>query len=277
MATAELHHHVLRPTKGLALNLRELWRYRELLYFFTLRDLKVRYKQTFLGVAWAVLQPFLLMVVFTLFFQQVGKPYSEGKEYGPFVLAGFVVWTFFQGAVTQASNSLVANASLITKTYFPRLLSPAASVLAVLVDLALATTMLVLVMAWYGEFPAPHRVWVALPFLAVGVATAIGVGSLLAALNVKYRDVRFVVPFMLQLWLFASPVFYSAYLLDEPWQTIYRLNPLVGVVNGFRWAFLGGVRPETIEIVLTTGVAGLLLAGGILYFRRLERSFADLI
>jgi lipopolysaccharide transport system permease protein len=277
VATAEVQRAVLRPTKGLGLNLRELWRFRELLYFFTLRDLKVRYKQTLLGVAWAVLQPFLLMVVFTLFFQQVGKPYSEGKEYGPFVLAGFVIWTFFQSSVTQASNSLVANASLITKTYFPRLLSPAASVFAVLVDLALATVMLVLVMAWYGEFPAPHRIWVALPFLMVGIATAIGVGSLLAALNVKYRDVRFIVPFMLQLWLFASPVFYSAYLLAEPWQTIYRLNPLVGVVNGFRWAFLGGVRPETIEIVLCTGMGGLLLAAGILYFRRLERSFADLI
>jgi lipopolysaccharide transport system permease protein len=277
VATAEVQQHVLRPTKGLGLNLRELWRFRELLYFFTLRDLKVRYKQTLLGVAWAVLQPFLLMVVFVLFFQQVGKPYSEGKEYGPFVLAGFVVWTFFQNAVTQSSNSLVANASLITKTYFPRLLSPAASVLAVLADLVLATVMLVLVMAWYGEFPALHRVWVAVPFLLVGIATAIGVGSLLAALNVKYRDVRFVVPFMLQLWLFASPVFYSAYLLDEPWQTIYRLNPMVGVVDGFRWAFLGGVRPETIEVVLCTGVGGLLLAGGILYFRRLERSFADLI
>jgi lipopolysaccharide transport system permease protein len=217
------------------------------------------------------------MVVFTLFFQQVGKPYSEGKAYGPFVLAGFVIWTFFQSAVIQSSNSLVANASLLTKTYFPRLLSPVASVFAVLVDLALATLMLIAVMAYYGDVPSPQRVWVALPFVAVGVATAIGVGTLLAALNVKYRDVRFVVPFMLQLWLFASPVFYSAYLLSEPWQTIYRLNPMVGVIDGFRWAFLGGIRPETSEIMLSTAAGTVLLVLGILYFRRTERTFADLI
>lgn len=261
------------PTLGLA----ELWRYRELLYFLALRELKVRYKQTALGVAWAVLQPIGYMVVFTLFFGNLGNFYSEGKPYALLVLAGSVVWLYFANSVMLAAGSLVGNASLLTKVYFPRLLSPIAPTVAGLVDLLLATGVLVVVMAAYGMAPDPSRVWVAVPFVVLAWGTAVGVGSFLAALNVKYRDVRFVMPFLMQLWLLASPVAYSAALLKEPWDLVYRLNPMAGVVEGFRWAFLGGIRPTPSTILLSTAVGIVVLIGGLLYFRKMERQFADIV
>jgi lipopolysaccharide transport system permease protein len=265
------------PSRWSGVGANDLWRYRELLFFFAWRDLKVRYKQTFLGIAWAVLQPIMYMVVFTLFFGRIADLYSEGKPYALLALSGSVIWLFFANSVTLAANSLVGNASLITKIYFPRLLAPIAPVIAGLVDLVLSFGVLLAVMAGFGEYPAPNRIWVVLPFLLLAMATAVGIGSWLAALNVKYRDVRYVVPFMLQLWLFASPVVYSTELLGGSLQTIYYLNPMAGVVEGFRWAVLGGIPPEYTEVGLSVLGGAVMLAAGVLYFRRMERTFADIV
>jgi lipopolysaccharide transport system permease protein len=265
------------PARGIDLGLRELWRFRELLLFFAWRDLKVRYKQTFLGITWAVLQPVMYMVVFTLFFGRVAGLYSEGKPYALLALSGSVIWLFFANAVTLSSGSLVGNSSLITKVYFPRLAAAIAPVLAGLFDLLLSFGVLLAVMAGYGVFPGFPRVVFVLPFLGLAIATAIGVGSWLAALNVKYRDVRYVVPFLLQLWLFASPVVYSSELLDGRLKDLYYLNPMAGVVDGFRWSLLGGIPPSYGSVALSATSALVFLAAGILYFRRTERSFADIV
>jgi lipopolysaccharide transport system permease protein len=257
---------------------REVWHHRELLYFFAWRELKVRYKQTLLGIVWAVLQPVMYMIVFTLFFGRFLGVYSVGP-YALLALSGSVIWLFFANSVTLAAGSLVGNASLLTKVYFPRLLAPLAPVLAALVDLALATLVLLVVMAGYGEVPALHRVWTAIPFVLLAMGTAAGVGAWLAALNVKYRDIRFVVPFLLQLWLFASAVFISfeGLHLGSPWSTLFWLNPMAGAVEGFRWAMLGGIRPEVTHIVLSTFSGVVVLAAGLVYFKRMERVFADIV
>jgi lipopolysaccharide transport system permease protein len=268
---------VVRPPNGLSVGLGELWRYRELLLFFAWRDLKVRYKQTFLGITWAVLQPVMYMVVFTLFFGRVAGLYSEGKPYALLALSGSVIWLFFANAVTLSSNSLVGNASLITKVYFPRLAASIAPVLAGLVDLLLSFGVLLAVMAGYGVFPGFPRVLVMFPFLLVAIGTAIGVGAWLAALNVKYRDVRYVVPFLLQLWLFASPVVYSSELLEGRLHDLYYLNPMAGVVDGFRWSLLGGIPPAYGSVLLSALAGAVALVAGVLYFRRTERSFADIV
>jgi lipopolysaccharide transport system permease protein len=278
-ATAGIEPHVIRPApRRPRLGLRELWRNRELLSFFAWRELKVRYKQTLLGVVWAVLQPVMYMVVFTLFFGKFAGLYSPGP-YALLTLSGSVIWLFFANSVTLASGSLVGNASLLTKVWFPRLLAPIAPVIAALVDLALSTLVLLAVMAGYGYYPAPQRVWTAIPFVLLAMGTAVGVGAWLAALNVKYRDVRFVVPFVLQLWLFASAVFYSydGLNLDAPWATLFFLNPLAGVVEGFRWALLGGVRPDVLHVALSTLSGGVVLLAGLVYFKRMERIFADIV
>jgi lipopolysaccharide transport system permease protein len=271
--------HVIRPaSRWPTLGARELWRFRELLYFLAWRELKVRYKQTLFGVAWAILQPVLYMVVFTLLFAKVFKIYSVGP-YPLLALSGSVIWLAFANSVTIASGSLVGNATLLTKVYFPRLLAPLAPIVAALVDFALAFVVLLGVMAAYGYFPAAHRVWTVVPFVMLAMGTAIGVGAWLAALNVKYRDVRFVVPFLLQAWMFISAVFYSfaSLGLEEPLRTIFWLNPMAGAVEGFRWALLGGIRP-TFEDFLISGCVGLVLfAVGLLYFRRMERTFADIV
>ncbi|MGH3130348.1 MAG: ABC transporter permease [Gaiellaceae bacterium] len=278
LASRRLEPVVIRPpSRWAGFGLRELWRYRELLLFLAWRDLKVRYKQTLLGVTWAVLQPVMYMVVFTLFFGRVAGLYSEGKPYALLALSGSVIWLFFANAVALSAGSLVGSASLITKVYFPRLAASTAPVLAGLVDLVLSFGVLVAVMAGYGYYPALDRIPFAIPFLLLAMGTAVGVGSWLAALNVKYRDVRYVVPFLLQLWLFASPVVYSAELLDGTLRTLYYLNPMAGVVEGFRWAMLGGVPPEVSSVALSTLSGGVLLVAGVLYFRRMERHFADIV
>ena len=258
--------------------LRELWRFRELLVFLAWRDLKVRYKQTLLGVVWAVLQPLLYTFVATLIFKRLLDVYSVGP-YELLALSGFVFWLPFANAVTLASNSLVGNASLVTKIYFPRLLAPLGTIVATGVDLVLSTGLLVVVMAAYGYFPDPARVWVAIPAVLVAAATAIGVGSWLAALNVKYRDIRFVVPFVLQLWLFGSSVFitFDALNLSEPWATIYWLNPMAGAVEAFRWSMLGGVRPEVAHLAISGCMSLVLFVAGVIFFRRKEREFADIV
>jgi lipopolysaccharide transport system permease protein len=271
---------VIRPaSRWPSLGLRELWRYRELLVFLAWRDLKVRYKQTFLGVSWAVLQPLMYMVVFTLFFGRLAGLYRPAElPYALLTLSGSVIWLYFANSVTFAANSLVGSAALITKVYFPRLLAAIAPVVAGLLDLALSSAVLLGVMAGYGYYPT-WRIFVAVPFLILAVGSAVGVGALLSALNVRYRDIRYVVPFLVQIWMFASAVFYVFAALDlhEPWRTLYWLNPMAGVVEGFRWALLGGLHPSYGQVALSTLGGLVLFSVGVFYFRRLERFFADII
>lgn len=267
----------IAPSRGwVSLRLHELVEYRELLYFLVWRDVKVRYKQTALGAAWAIIQPFFTMVVFSLFFGKLAKVPSDGVPYPIFSYAALVPWTFFAAGLTQASNSLVGSSNLIKKVYFPRLTIPIATVLSGIVDFALAFIVLVGMMLWYGILPTANVVW--LPaFLLLALATSLGVGLWLSALNVEYRDVRYVVPFLTQFWLFATPVAYPSSLLEEPWRTLYGLNPMVGVVEGFRWALLGTSEAPGAMILASTGAAALLLTSGAYYFRRMERTFADVV
>jgi lipopolysaccharide transport system permease protein len=257
-------------------DLRELWAYRELLYFLIWRDIKVRYKQTALGVTWAILQPLLTMVVFSLFFGKLARVPSDGVPYPAFSLAALVPWTFFSYGLTQSANSVVADRQLVTKVYFPRLAIPVATVLSGLVDFAVAFVVLIGLMLYLGIAPTLTALWV-VPLLLLALVTALGVGLWLAALNVQYRDVRYTVPFLTQLWLFATPIAYPSSLLAEPWRTLYGINPMSGVVEGFRWALLGtDTRPGPI-VAVSVVAAVALFSGGLLYFRRMEDSFADVI
>jgi len=268
---------ILRPQRGwITLNLHELWEFRELLFFLTWRDIKVRYKQTVLGAAWAIIQPLFTMVIFSLFFGQLAKVPSDGLPYAVFSYAALVPWTFFATVLTQASNSLVMDANMLKKVYFPRLIMPTASMLAGLVDFALAFVILLGMQFFYGIVPTWHMIW--LPyFLLLAMITALGVGLWLAALNVQFRDVRYMVPFLVQAWLFATPIAYPSSLLAEPWRTLYGINPMAGVVEGFRWALLGTSHaPGPILIVSTLG-ALVLLVSGAFYFRRMEKTFADVV
>jgi lipopolysaccharide transport system permease protein len=256
--------------------LHELWEYRELLYFLIWRDLKVRYKQTTLGAAWAILQPVFMMVVFSLFFGRLGKMPSDNIPYPIFSFAALVPWTFFATGLSQSSNSLVGSAHLITKVYFPRLIIPLASVVSGVVDFAIAFTVLLGMMLYYGIMPTLNVLWLPL-FLLLALVTSLGVGLWLSALNVEYRDVRHVVPFITQFWLFATPIAYPSSLLNQPWRTIYGLNPMVGVVEGFRWALLGTNTAPGPIIVVSSMVACLILITGAFYFRRMEKTFADVV
>jgi lipopolysaccharide transport system permease protein len=253
---------------------RELWRYRGLLLFLVWRELKVRYAQTVLGAAWAVLQPVLTTVVFTLVFGRFARLPSDGAPYAVFSLTALVPWTYFVTAVTGASNSLVINTSLVTKVYFPRLIIPAAPILAALLDLAISFLALLCLMLYHGTVPKPSA-FVLLPLsIVMAVIAAAGVGCWLAALNIQYRDVKYVVPFLLQLWMFASPVVYPLSLIPASLRLAYALNPLVGVVAGFRGAIIGG-GPTSAELAVSFGSACLLFLAGAAYFRRTERVFAD--
>jgi lipopolysaccharide transport system permease protein len=265
------------PSRGwVSLKLGELWAYRELLYFLVWRDIKVRYKQTALGAAWAVIQPFFTMVVFSLFFGRLGKMPSDGIPYPIFAYAALVPWTFFAGGLTESSNSLVGSANLIRKVYFPRLAVPVAAVLAGLVDFAVAFLVLVGMMLYYGVAPTLNVLWLPL-FLLLALAASLGTGLWLSALNVQFRDVRYVVPFITQFWLFATPIAYPSSLLPEPWRTLYGLNPMAGVVEGFRWTLLGTNTKPGAMVALSALVALLLLVGGAFYFRRMEKTFADVV
>ena len=258
------------------LNLGELWRYRELVYFLMWRDVKVRYKQTALGAAWAVIQPVFTMVIFSLFFGKLAGISSDGVAYPLFSFAALVPWTFFSNALIQASHSLVTSQNLIRKVYFPRLALPVATVLAGLVDFAIAFTVLLGMMTFYGVSPTLHLVWVP-ALLVLAFTTALGVGLWFAALNVRYRDVAYVMPFVVQAWLFVTPIAYSSSLLPEGWRMVYGLNPMVGVVEGFRWSLLGTATAPG-PVLITSTIASLtILAGGLLYFRSMERSFADVV
>ena len=268
---------IVEPSRGwISLNLQDLWEYRELLYFLTWRDIKVRYKQTALGAAWAVIQPFFTMVVFSLFFGRLAKIPSDGIPYPIFCYAALVPWTFFAQGLTQSSNSLVGSSHLITKVYFPRLVIPISSVLSGLVDFVIAFTVLIGMMFYYGLYPTGAIVL--LPGLVLlALTTALGVGLWLSALNVKYRDVRYTVGFLTQFWLFATPIAYPSSLLSEPWRTIYGINPMVGVVEGFRWALLGTKTAPGPVVAVSALVAIALLVGGAFYFRRMEKTFADVV
>jgi len=265
----------IAPTKGwVSLKLRELWEYRELLYFFVWRDIKVRYKQTILGASWAIIQPFFTMVIFSLFFGRLAKVPSDGLPYPIFSYAALVPWTFFANGLTQASNSLVTNAQMLKKIYFPRLTIPIASVLAGVVDFILAFIVLLGMMFFYGFVPTFNIIWLPL-LLLLALITSLGTALWLSALNVQFRDVRYTVPFLVQAWLFATPIAYPSSLLSEPWRTLYGINPMAGVVEGFRWALLGSETAPGPIIVVSTLVALTLLVSGAFYFRRLEKTFAD--
>ena len=268
---------VVKPSKGwITLKLDELWEYKELLYFLAWRDIKIRYKQTVLGAAWAIIQPFFTMVVFSLFFGRLAKVPSDGIPYPIFAYAALVPWTFFANGLSQSSHSLVGSANLIKKVYFPRLVVPISSVISGVFDFILAFLVLLGLMLYYGIFPTLNIVW--LPFLLLlTITTSLGVGLWLSALNVQFRDVRYTVPFLTQFWLFATPIAYPSSLLSEPWRTLYGINPMVGVVEGFRWALLGTDTAPGPIIIVSSVVATALLIGGAFYFRRLERSFADVV
>jgi lipopolysaccharide transport system permease protein len=267
---------VIRPPKGwIPINLRELWAYRELLYFLTWRDIKIRYKQTVLGFAWAVLQPLFMMVVFSLFFGTLAKLPSEGIPYPLFSYAALLPWTLFASGMTRSSASLVTDANLIQKVYFPRLIMPLASVLAPLVDFLAAFVILIGMMFYFGYTPGVTMLWL-LPFILLELVFTLGVGLWLSAINVQYRDVGYTVPFLVQLGLFVSPVVYPTTMLPERFQVVYGLNPMAGVIEGFRWALLG-TEPPGYLIAASTGIAVLILVTGVFYFRRRERAFADVV
>jgi lipopolysaccharide transport system permease protein len=268
---------IIQPTRGWAsVRLAELWEYRDLFYFFTWRDLKVRYKQTILGAFWAILQPFITMVVFSLFFGRLAGVPSDGLPYPIFSYAALVPWTFFANTLNQGAISLVNNAAMIKKIYFPRLVLPVASILAGLVDFCLAFSVLLGMMFFYRISPTINVVWLPL-FLLLALITSLGSSLWLSALNVQFRDVRYITPFLTQVWLFMTPVAYPSSMLEEPWRTLYGLNPMASVVEGFRWALLGTDTKPWPMILVSSGVALLLLVSGVAYFRRMERSFADVI
>jgi lipopolysaccharide transport system permease protein len=268
---------LIKPATGwVSINFQALWEYRELLYFLCWRDIKVRYKQTALGAAWAIIQPFFTMVVFALFFGRLAKMPSDGIPYTIFAYAGLVPWMFFANGLSSASDSLVSNSNLVKKVYFPRLIMPIAAVLSGAVDFLLAFTVLLAMMLYYSVVPTVQLVFLPLFFL-LAVTTALGVALWLSALNVKFRDVRYVIPFIIQFWLFATPVAYPSSLLSEPWRSLYGLNPMVGVVEGFRWALLGANTGPSAMILVSSTAALLILVGGLFYFRRMEKSFADTV
>jgi lipopolysaccharide transport system permease protein len=268
---------VIQPPHGWApLDLAELWAYRELLYFLVWRNIKVRYKQTALGAAWAVLQPFLTMVVFSVFLGRLARVPSDGLPYPVFAYTALVPWMYFANALTQASNSLVEHERIITKVYFPRLAIPMAAILGGLLDLLIAMSVLVGMLFYYGIVPGAP-VWTLPFFVLLAAGAALGVGLWLAVWNVKYRDVRYVTPFIVQFWLFATPVAYPSSLVPAAWRPLYGLNPMAGVVEGFRWALLEGGREPGPLLAVSVLTVLAVLAGGLYYFRRMERTFADVV
>ncbi len=269
---------LIEPTRGWApLKLGQLWRYRELLYFLAWRDIKVRYKQTALGATWAIIQPVMTMVIFTVVFSRIAKVPSEGVPYPVFAFCGLVPWTFFAYALTQASNSLVGSANLISKVYFPRLVVPIAASLAGLLDFGIAFMVLLVLMLFFHVLPAVAIV--TLPFFVLlALAAALAVGIWLSALNVQYRDVRYTVPFLTQIWLYATPIAYSASgVHNTALHALFALNPMTGVVEGFRWALLGTRELDALSLSISTGITVVALVGGLFYFRRMEQRFADVV
>ncbi len=267
----------IAPSSGWAFaKFKELWNYRELVYFLVWRDIKVRYKQTVLGLAWAILQPLMTMVVFSVFFGKLAQVPSDGIPYPIFSYAALVPWTFFTYGLNQGANSLVSSSQMLKKIYFPRLAMPLSAVFSGLVDFVLAFGVLLLLMIYYGFAPTLNTLWLPL-FMLLAVIATVGVCLWLAAMNVQFRDVRYVIPFLTQLWFFITPITYPSSLLTEPWRTIYSLNPMAGVVDGFRWALLDATTLP-LSVMLASWTAALLLFGsGVYYFNRMEKTFADVV
>ncbi len=268
---------IIKPSRGwVSLKLHELWEYRDLLFFLAWRDISVRYKQTVLGAAWAIIQPFFTMLVFSLFFGRLGNIPSDGVPYPVFSYAALLPWHYFATALAASSDSLVGNSNLLSKVYFPRLVIPLASVLPPAIDFGIAFLVLLGMMLFYGITPTWNVIWLPL-FLLLALVTALGVGLWLSALNVQYRDVRYTIPFLTQFWLFASPVAYPSSMVPEAWRPLYGLNPMAGVIEGFRWALLGtGTGPGLLMVVSVIAALALLVSGAF-YFRRMEKSFADVV
>lgn len=267
---------ILPPRRWQALNVREMWHYRELLYFLAWRDVKVRYKQTVIGATWAILQPFLTMVVFSIIFGSLIEVPTNGIPYPVFSYVALLPWTFFAGALARSGNSLIYDANLISKVYFPRLILPIAAVLSILVDFAIAFIVLIGMMIFYGIYP--NLMILSLPlFFLLALMTALGAGLWLSALNVKYRDIAYVIPFLIQFWMFITPVVYPISIIPERWQFIYSLNPMVGVIEGFRWALLGQQNISVTLLIFSSLVVLFVFIGGLFFFRRMENEFADVI
>ncbi len=268
---------VIQPPKGLFhLDLNAIWHYQELLYFLIWRDIKVRYKQTVIGTGWAIFQPLMTMVIFTIVFGNFAKIPSDGLPYPIFAYTALLPWNYFAQAIGRSGISLVGNANLISKVYFPRLLVPLSAAVAPLVDFVVAFVVLLGMMAWFGIVPTWHVVTIPL-FLFIALVTALAVGLWLSALNVKYRDVGHTIPFLIQFWMYASPVAYSVSLVPEKWRLLYSLNPMAGVIHGFRWALLNQESPDFGVMLISAVMTMALLLGGIVYFGRTEQTFADII
>ena len=268
----------IKPTTGFAaLNLRDLWVYRELVLFMIWRALKVRYKQTLLGAAWAIIQPLMTMIVFNFIFGNVAKVPTDDIPYPIFSYTALLPWGLFTTALNQASRSLTSNQNMVTKIYFPRLVLPISSVLAGLVDFAIAFVILIGLMIYYGVTPTWNVLWTLPLFLLLSIIAALGVSLWLSAINVQYRDVNYALPFLTQFWLFITPVAYSASVISDKWQLVYSLNPMAGVVNGFRWALLGAGSGPDLGLWVSVGISLLILVSGLFYFRNMERTFADMI
>jgi lipopolysaccharide transport system permease protein len=276
-ATGTVPVTVIEPSRGwLALDLKELWDYRELLYFLIWRDVKVKYKQTIIGAGWAILQPFMTMIVFTLVFNKIADISSEGIPYPIFAYTGLLAWNLFAGALNRSTVSLVSQVGLVSKVYFPRLIIPLSATISGVVDFAIAFIILLGMMFWYGILPTAALLSVPL-FITIALVAALSVGLWLSALYVRYRDVGQAIPFLVQIWMFASPVAYPVSAVPEKWRLLYSLNPLAGVIEGFRWAMLGKESPDFVVIAVSAIAMITLLFGGIAYFKRTERTFADLI
>jgi lipopolysaccharide transport system permease protein len=268
---------VIEPRKTiLHLGLKAIWEYRELLYFLVWRDLKVRYRQTIIGVGWVVLQPLLTVILFTAIFGRVAKIPSDGLPYPVFAYSALLPWSLFVSSLTRGSDSIVGNAQLISKIYFPRLLLPLSGILSPLVDFAISLVIFVAMTIWFGILPT-WRILVLPLFLLILIFTALAVGLWLSALNVRYRDVGHTVPFLIQLWMFASPIVYPVSLIPEKWRVLYSLNPMAGVIEGFRWALLGKESPDFGVIIISTLMVLALLVPGFMYFKYTERTFADVV
>jgi len=267
---------VIKPGVGFAFKFKEFWDYRELLYFFIWRDIKVRYKQTVIGAAWAVIQPFFTMVVFSIFFGKFAKIPSDGLPYPIFAYCALVPWTYFANSLTKATNTMVMNQNVITKVYFPRLILPVSAVMSGIPDFLISFSILMGMMFFYGVIPTANLFFLPL-FMLLVIMTALAVGLWTCAANAIYRDVQYVVPFVVQFWLFASPVVYPSSLVPEKWKTIYGLNPMSGIIEGFRWALLGRGEPSGPMLVVSVIITFCLLISGIIYFRKMEGTVADII
>ena len=268
---------IIQPRKGLfQLDLKSVWQYRELLYFLVWRDVLTRYKQTAIGVAWVILQPLITMMIFTLIFSRLARFPSDGVPYPVFAFTALLPWSYFSQALTKTSSSVVANANLVTKIYFPRLLIPLAASVAPVIDLFFSFLVLLVLMVWFKTVPTLGLL--ALPlFMGLAIMTAMAVGLWSSALNVRYRDVGSIIPFLIQIWMYASPVAYPVSMVPEKWRLLYSLNPMVGVIEGFRWALLGKESPDFMVMAVSSAVVLALLTGGIIYFKRMEQTFADVI